>query len=234
MKKLFCIFLACVMLLSGNVFASADSDLESKLAGVEIDLPALERPETDKTMERADFVTTTDNVSLTDSSIVIRTADGLYISYVCPTEYVIPLSQDLMQQASLYLAWYPNNMSGQATEFINQGMHLSIYDYETQTDIYIYAYETPFAQTVQNMTSLSDADVMVVQAVLTESAFSEAKSVVTGFIGNNLWIFADYGTAGEMLTFVNGLTVDCIIYYAEGDGPSTGLALLNTLTIAAA
>ena len=234
MKKPLCIILAIAMLLSINVFALAESNLETTLSNIEVGAPQISSPTEKNMMDRSDFTQTTDVVSLTDSSIVIRTADGLYFSYVCPSENVVTLSQDVMQQANLYLIFYTNNMTGQAATFIEQGMHLNIFDFDTQTDIYLFASATPLSQALQNLTSYSEADVKVLESMLAESWFEGANSVTTGMIGNNLWIFGDYGTAGDMLTFVNGLCIECVMYYGEGSGASTALALLNNLTIAAA
>ncbi len=235
MKKPLCIILAVVMLLSINVFALAESNLETTLSNIEVGTSHISSTPTEKKMmDRSDFTQTTDVVSLTDSSIVIRTADGLYFSYVCPSENVVALSQDVMQQANLYLTFYPNNMTGQAAEFIEQGMHLDIFDFDTQTDIFLFASATTLSLALQNLTSYSEADVKVVESMLAESWFEGANSVTTGMIGNNLWIFGDYGTGGYMVTFVNGLCIECIMNYGGGTGASTALALLNNLTIAAA
>ena len=235
MKKAFCLVLAAVMLLSVNAFASAESGLETTLSGIDVGTSQLSSaPAEKKTMDRADLTQTTDVISLTDSSIVIRTADGLYFSYVCPSEYVVSLSQDVMQQANLYLTFYPSNMTGQAASFIEEGMHLNIFDFETGTDIYLYTFSSPLSQALQNLTSYSETDVKVVESLLTDSWFEDANSVTTGMIGNNLWIFGDYGKGGDMLTFVNGMCIECVMYYGDGAGASTALNLLNNLTIAAA
>ena len=71
----------------------------------------------------------------------------------------------------------------------------------------------------------------MIQNYLKNNEFDEADSITAGMIGNNLWFFADYGTMGVMVTFVNGIQVTCIFRYADDSGPITGLTLLDGLSV---
>ena len=234
MKKLFCIFLAIVMLFSMNVIASADSDLETALADVTVETPDFPEAGEKETAERADVAVTTDKVTLTDSSIIVKTADGLYFSYQYPNENVIAISQDLQQQSYLYLVCYSSNMTQTCANFIEKGMHLNIFDIESLTDIYFYTAPSTLSTIVQNLTSLTEADVLVVEQLVKDNYFPDAESVTTGMIGNNLWFFADYGSAGMLVTFVNGIEILGVFQYQTDNGAAVGLSLLDTLTITAA
>ena len=74
----------------------------------------------------------------------------------------------------------------------------------------------------------------MIQNYLKKTEFEGANSVTAGMIGNNLWFFGDYGTAGIMLTFVNGIQIACIFRYVDDSGPVTGLTLLDSLSVSAA
>ena len=207
MKKGLSVLLAAILLLSFQAFAFADIGTA---------------------------VTTTDEVTLTDTGVLVLTEDGLAISYERPTDNVVALTQDLDQQTLLYLLLFSSNLRAKAAEFIEQGIHMDIYDFDTGTDIFIYTEETLMSMLVPNLTAMSEDDVAVIQNYLRNTEFEGANSVTAGMIGNNLWIFGDYGTAGIMLTFVNGMQVACIFRYVDDSGPITGLTLLDSLTVSAA
>ena len=207
MKKGLSVLLAAILLLSFQAFAFADIGTA---------------------------VTTTDEVTLTDTGVLVLTEDGLAISYERPTDNVVALTQDLDQQTLLYLLLFSSNLRAKAAEFIEQGIHMDIYDFDTGTDIFIYTEETLMSMLVPNLTAMSEDDVAVIQNYLKNTEFEGANSVTAGMIGNNLWIFGDYGTAGIMLTFVNGMQVACIFRYVDDSGPITGLTLLDSLTVSAA
>ena len=204
MKRTLSVLLAAILLLSLQVFASAD----------------------DSTAVR-----TTDQVTVTDAGVLILTEDGLAISYACPTENVAAVTQDLDQQTLLYLLLYSSGLMAKAAKYVEDGIHLNIYDFDSGTDIYLYTEETVLSMLVPNLTAMSEDDVDVIQNYLKNNEFDEADSITAGMIGNNLWFFADYGTMGAMVTFVNGIQVACIFRYADDSGPITGLTLLDGLSV---
>lgn len=204
MKRTLSVLLAAVLLLSLQVFASA----------------------ADSTLVR-----TADEVTITDAGVLILTEDGLAISYEPPTENVVAVTQDLDQQTLLYLLLYSSNLKAKAEEYIEDGIHLNIYDFDSGTDIFLYTEETVLSMLVPNLTAMSEDDVAVIQNFLKNNEFEGADSITAGMIGNNLWFFADYGTMGVMVTFVNGMQVDCIFRYADDGGPITGLTLLDGLSV---
>lgn len=204
MKRTLSVLLAAVLLLSLQVFASA----------------------ADSTAVR-----TADEVTITDAGVLILTEDGLAISYEPPTENVVAVTQDLDQQTLLYLLLYSSNLKAKAEEYIEDGIHLNIYDFDSGTDIFLYTEETVLSMLVPNLTAMSEDDVAVIQNFLKNNEFEGADSITAGMIGNNLWFFADYGTMGAMVTFVNGMQVDCIFRYADDGGPITGLTLLDGLSV---
>ena len=179
-------------------------------------------------------VMTTDEVTLTDTGVLVLTEDGLLIAYERPTDNVVVLTQDLDQQTLLYLLLFSSNLRAKAAEFIEQGIHMDIYDFDSGTDIFIYTEETLMSMLVPNLTAMSEDDVAVIQNYLKKTEFEGANSVTAGMIGNNLWFFGDYGTAGIMLTFVNGIQIACIFRYVDDSGPVTGLTLLDSLSVSAA
>ena len=207
MKRGLSILLAALLLLSFQAFAFADIGTA---------------------------VATTDEVMLTDTGVLVLTEDGLAIAYERPTDNVVALTQDLDQQTLLYLLLFSSNLRAKAAEFIEQGIHMDIYDFDTGTDIFIYTEETLMSMLVPNLTAMSEDDVAVIQNYLKNTEFEGANSVTAGMIGNNLWFFGDYGTAGIMLTFVNGIQIACIFAYVDDSGPVTGLTLLDSLTVSAA
>lgn len=204
MKRTLSVLLSAILLLSLQVFASAD----------------------DSTAVRS-----TDQVTVTDAGVLILTEDGLAISYACPTENVAAVTQDLDQQTLLYLLLYSSGLKAKAAKYVEDGIHLNIYDFDSGTDIYLYTEETVLSMLVPNLTAMSEDDVAVIQNYLKNNEFDEADSITAGMIGNNLWFFADYGTMGAMVTFVNGIQVACIFRYADDSGPITGLTLLDGLSV---
>lgn len=204
MKRTLSVLLAAILLLSLQVFASADDSTA---------------------------VMTTDQVTVTDAGVLILTEDGLAISYACPTENVVAVTQDLDQQTLLYLLLYSSGLKAKAAKYVEDGIHLNIYDFDSGTDIYLYTEETVLSMLVPNLTAMSEDDVAVIQNYLKNNEFDEADSITAGMIGNNLWFFADYGTMGAMVTFVNGIQVACIFRYADDSGPITGLTLLDGLSV---
>ena len=206
MKRVLSVLLAAVLLLSFQAFAFADIGTA---------------------------VTTTDEVTLTDTGVLVLTEDGLLIAYERPTDDVVVLTQDLDQQTLLYLLLFSSNLRAKAAEFIEQGIHMDIYDFDSGTDIFIYTEETLMSMLVPNLTAMSEDDVAVIQNYLKKTEFEGANSVTAGMIGNNLWFFGDYGTAGIMLTFVNGIQIACIFRYVDDSGPVTGLTLLDSLSVSA-
>ena len=207
MKRVLSVLLAAVLLLSFQAFAFADIGTA---------------------------VMTTDEVTLTDTGVLVLTEDGLLIAYERPTDNVVVLTQDLDQQTLLYLLLFSSNLRAKAAEFIEQGIHMDIYDFDSGTDIFIYTEETLMSMLVPNLTTMSEDDVAVIQNYLKKTEFEGANSVTAGMIGNNLWFFGDYGTAGIMLTFVNGIQIACIFRYVDDSGPVTGLTLLDSLSVSAA
>lgn len=207
MKRVLSVLLAAVLLLSFQAFAFADIGTA---------------------------VMTTDEVTLTDTGVLVLTEDGLLIAYERPTDNVVVLTQDLDQQTLLYLLLFSSNLRAKAAEFIEQGIHMDIYDFDSGTDIFIYTEETLMSMLVPNLTAMSEDDVAVIQNYLKKTEFEGANSVTAGMIGNNLWFFGDYGTAGIMLTFVNGIQIACIFRYVDDSGPVTGLTLLDSLNVSAA
>ena len=207
MKRVLSVLLAAVLLLSFQAFAFADIGTA---------------------------VMTTDEVTLTDTGVLVLTEDGLLIAYERPTDNVVVLTQDLDQQTLLYLLLFSSNLRAKAAEFIEQGIHMDIYDFDSGTDIFIYTEETLMSMLVSNLTAMSEDDVAVIQNYLKKTEFEGANSVTAGMIGNNLWFFGDYGTAGIMLTFVNGIQIACIFRYVDDSGPVTGLTLLDSLSVSAA
>ncbi len=235
MKKLLCMFLAAAMLLTVGVFASADSDLETSLADVEIEAPEFRFEENEKTVQdRASLALTTDTVTLSDSGVKVETGEGVCLSYTYPSEDVVCLTQDLQQQSLLYLLFYSENLSSAASDFVSRGMHMNIYDFTTETDIYVYAEVSMLSGLVPNLSVLSESDVLVIQGLLADNYFSTANDVSVGTIGKNLWVFADYGTYAVTLTFVNGVEVACVFQYVDSTGPVPGLKLLENLSVSAA
>ncbi len=234
MKKLFCLLLACAMLLSLNAFASADDvDLKSALADLEIEAPEFEEPEK-AVLDRAALAQTTDKVVVTDMGVKVTTTEGVCLSYTYPNENVLCITQDLEQQSWLYMCFYSNNMNSVASDFIADGMHLNVFDLETETDIYIYSAASDLAKVVPNLSVLSDDDVLVVQDAMQKYYFADANSVSVGTVGRNLWFFADYGSGGYLLTFVNGCEVLCSFAYVDSTGPVPALTLLDNLSVTAA
>ena len=207
MKRVLSVLLAAVLLLSFQAFAFADIGTA---------------------------VMTTDEVTLTDTGVLVLTEDGLLVAYERPTDNVVVLTQDLDQQTLLYLLLFSSNLRAKAAEFIEQGIHMDIYDFDSGTDIFIYTEETLMSMLVPNLTAMSEDDVAVIQNYLKKTEFEGANSVTAGMIGNNLWFFGDYGTAGIMLTFVNGIQIACIFRYVDDSGPVTGLTLLDSLSVSAA
>lgn len=234
MKKVLCFVLSCALLLSVTLFASADSDLEAALAGVEIVPPSFDFSLGEKSaMDRATFAVTSDVVSFSDADVSIQTESGINIRFQYPNEYVLAMTQDLVQQAYLYIQMYQNAPDVVAS-FVEEGMHLNIFDQVTGADIFLYAEASPLAGAIQDLDAHSEANITLVQDMLTQYYFGDASSVSVGTVGGNLWFFADYGFYGVMLTFVNGVEVDCMFKYVDSDqGPVTELTLLNSLTISA-
>ena len=216
MKRVLSVFLAAVLLLGCRAFAADDFS-----AGE------------DRIENSVETGKTTDEVTILEDSVRILTEDGLSISYVRPTQNVVTLTQDLEQQTLLYLLFYSNNLRAKAAEYIEEGMHLNVYDLDSDTDIYIYTEATLLSSLAPNLTAMSEDDVVVIQNYLKNNDLAGANSVTAGMIGSNLWIFADYGTAAIMLTFVNGIQIDCIFRYVDDSGPIPGLTLLDGLTVTA-
>ena len=235
MKKCFCMFLACLILLGMNSFALAETELGTQLADLELQLPEAAFSNTEKAiLDRGSFLSTTDKVTLSETGVEVETEDGLLLSFTYPTENVVCLTQDIMQQSLMYLLFYSDNVTSVADDFVREGMHLNIYDYETGTDIYLYTCTSGFSELLQNISVYSDDDILIVQQALADNYFADADSVSVGMVGGNLWFFADYSSGGLLLTFVNGQEVVCTFRYEDGTGPVSAITLLENLNVSAA
>ena len=232
MKKCLCLLLACVLLLGAAPFARAESELEQQLAALDMRMPPIGAHAASKAVrERGALCATTDVVTLSGSSVQVETEEGLRLAFACPSENVVCLTQDLEQQALLYLYTFSENIVSVAEGFILDGMHLNIFDQETGTDIYVYTEVSPLSERLQNIAFYSDSDVLVIQQALRDNYFMGAENVSTGTVGNSLWFFADYGSDGVLLTFVNGSEVICAFHYADESGPVPAITLLENLTL---
>ena len=191
MKRTLGVLMAAILLLSLQVFASAD----------------------DSTAVR-----TTDEVTVTDAGVLILTEDGLAISYACPTENVAAVTQDLDQQTLLYLLLYSSGLKAKAAKYIEDGIHLNIYDFDSGTDIYLYTEETVLSMLVPNLTAMSEDDVAVIQNYLKNNEFDEADSITAGMSAPP--------ARGSAATRQGR-----IFRYADDSGPITGLTLLDGLSV---
>ena len=121
--------------------ASAPRRLLETVTGEETRLPedenVLDVPkydEKDGDGSRASYVA--DQVEITNRTVAVLTGEGLGIAYRIPSGGIYVLTQDYLQQADTYALIY-NNPLGAAANFIQNGMHLNIYEPSTGVDIYL-------------------------------------------------------------------------------------------------
>ena len=144
MKKLFSVFLAIMMLFSMSLAAAEEAALKplevSTEEAVELpDLSGITAPDYDAYMEedKGDIsikgLVTHDTVAISGSQYQVLTPTGILFTYTAPSG-VVALTQDYVQQATLFSSYYSNPLEV-VSKWIDNGMHLNVYYSTNDVDV---------------------------------------------------------------------------------------------------
>ena len=174
-------------------------------------------------------------MTLDEESVTVVTLEGLQISFTYPSEgNIFVLTQDYLSQASLYMALYGNNAMEVANRFIENGMHLNIFDYDNSLDLYLYVESASWATLFPNSSALSTEEAEYLMAYMKENGFSIADQAMFGTVGGNAYFFFDCTSQNGMtilLTSVGGYSIWIRYNTASTSDVTRGLELLKTLKV---
>ncbi len=220
--------------------ASAPRRLLETVTGEETRLPedenVLDVPkydEKDGDGSRASYVA--DQVEITNRTVAVLTGEGLGIAYRIPSGGIYVLTQDYLQQADTYALIY-NNPLGAAANFIQNGMHLNIYEPSTGVDIYLEIFPSAVSSMFPDASRLTNSEIETVMMYFLRNGFDVADRAVFGSAGANQYFFFDctgYDNMVYMYTMVGGYTVRIMYGATDSFMISRGLQLLDGLTIVA-
>lgn len=231
MKKLLAVLLALVLCFACVPGAFAE---EAALADDNSLMdPAVIVAKSEEAAKKAS--TLSDMVEISENGYAVITGEGLGVAYVLPSDLVYVLTQDYLHQADVYARFYEDPLSI-ASGFIQNGMHLNVYDPINDVDLYVYITPSDWAALYPNTDNLSDNDVEFLQAYFNRNGGSGARNTVYGGAGGNKWFFFDFSNTNGLVYLmgsVSGYQIK-VEYSAKTDAQvSRGLELLEGLTITA-
>ncbi len=247
MKKLFSVFLAIMMLFSMSLAAAEEAALKplevSTEEAVELpDLSGITAPDYDAYMEedKGDIsikgLVTHDTVAISGSQYQVLTPTGILFTYTAPSG-VVALTQDYVQQATLFSSYYSNPLEV-VSKWIDNGMHLNVYYSTNDVDVFIYVFDTPMAQIFQNSNNMTqqEADYLFSYMQTDDEYIKGATSGTYGWLGGNVWFLGDMrATKGvvRLFSFVGGKEIYAYAKITSDTQYDNVIDMLDTLIISA-
>ncbi|MBR3928579.1 MAG: hypothetical protein IKJ65_06195 [Clostridia bacterium] len=180
-----------------------------------------------------DDATQTDMVQINGNQYAILTSDFVGISYVSPSNYVFVLTQDYLHQAEIFDAFYNDGLKA-ALNFIDQGIHLNVYDADTGLDIYVQVIESGLGEYFPDAENLSEAEIQYVHEYFRGAGFTDEETPTFKKVGGNHYFFFDLSDTDQrvyMYTMKGGKVI-CIQYNAvTAELVERGVELLESLTV---
>ena len=253
MKKLICMLLiaalccAVVPALAEEIGALGDVTVTpsaEKGLGLDVENEAPERnAETDLIAKSDDIKAAEDDatragagdtVTISGNQYTVITPYNVTFSYTAPAGTYV-LTQDYVQQASLFAQFYSDPQAAY-NNFVQNKVHLNMYDPATRTDVYLRVCDTPLAQQFPNANALTaEQATAIVEFMFTRPEyFQNCTEAVFGWAGGNVWFVGDARTTtGEIVlsTFVNGHEVWENVKATTDAQYDKVIEMLNCLTV---
>ena len=177
---------------------------------------------------------TGDSVFISGNSYTVMLPGALTFHYTAPSN-VLVLTQDIIQQSSLYSNLYQNPKQI-CDSFIQEGMHLNLYDINTKTDMYFYVYCSSLANVYSNANNLTEQEAVYIINYLgtMDDYFRPCTEAIYGYAGGNVWLIGDARSTVQKLflcTFVNGLEVWGVVPAKTDAEYNAVIDMLDTLVI---
>ena len=177
---------------------------------------------------------TVDTVTITGNSYTIQVPGVMTFHYTAPSN-VLVLTQDVVQQSALYASLYQNPKE-MADTFINNYMHLNLYDTNTGADLYLFLYQSDIANVYRNSNNLTvdEAEYLIKYFFTLDSYFGKCSEATFGYAGGNVWLIGDATSTLQkvfFVAFVNGYEVWGELPSANADKFNAVVDMLSTLII---
>ena len=188
----------------------------------------------EETEENVTKAATKDTVVINGNTYTVMLGNAMTFHYVAPSN-VIVLTQDLAQQSALYAQIYKNPKQV-VDSFIQEGMHLNLFDKNTNADAYFYVYASDTAKVFPNANVLTEEEaVYIIKYFFSlDDYFGHCKEATYGYAGGNVWLIGDARSTVERIflcTFVNGLEVWGVVPAKTDAQYNAVVDMLNYLSI---
>lgn len=229
MKKWLTILRVSLVLFSArSVMAEEPAIMDDPTIAQAAAFEAKEDAAADRAASRSDVV------EIDGNQYAVVTGENIGIAYEAP-EGVYVLTQDYVRQADLFDRFYNDPLSA-ASSFVENGMHMNIYDSENKVDIFIYISTADWASLYPDAADLDDDEVELLDAYFRRNGLDVAQDYTFGKAGNNCYFFYNCLDADQdvwMMTSVGGYQIRVVYDVKTMDQVVRGLELLEGLTIAA-
>lgn len=177
---------------------------------------------------------TADTVTINGNSYTVQLPGVMTFHYTAPSN-VLVLTQDVAQQSALFASLYQNPKQA-ADNFINNSMHLNLYDTNTGADLFLFVYRTDVASVYTNSNNLTvdEAEYLIKYFFSLDSYFGKCPEATYGYAGGNVWLIGDATSTLQkvfFVAFVNGFEVWGELMSANPDRYNAAIDMLNTLII---
>lgn len=150
----------------------------------------------------------------------VVTPEGIRLEYTAP-EGSMAFTQDLSQELSAF-EYFFQDPPATINEWIEKSLHMNIFDYGNNVDIYVHVLDSLLASMYPDSDSMDDDDAVFVLNFMEggENYFLGADSATCGYIGgqnNRIWFMGDMRRQDgrvKMFTFAGGKE---ILAYARID-----------------
>lgn len=174
--------------------------------------------------DKADVVT----IDEENGEYSVVTANGLKLEVTVPFGSVC-ITQDILQQLSLYSSLY-TNINSAYEYYISKGIHLNVYNMLTYQDINVSANDDPLAKLVGNMNSLSESDLQYILSYVTMNWYKGSEGKITEINGQVYMEFDLREIGGYYLyeTFAAGQDV-CVYSFMAADDAEQAAELADLM-----
>ena len=160
----------------------------------------------EKAGTQAEDATHIDMVEINGNQYAILTGGFLGIAYTAPSDYVYVLTQDYLHQTELYEAFYSDPLE-MALSFVDNEIHLNIYDAVSGTDIYLREIESELTQYFPDVDEMTEMEIQFVQEYFLSAGFTLEDDPAFKKVGGNQYFVFDCSDTEQtvyMYTFENG------------------------------
>ena len=204
MKRILSIIVALILALSLTVGLAEEAAEKPDLSTIEVpDYKSMKDEPEEKVEDTHKSSITRDIVTINNGQYKVVTPEGIRFTYTA-TDSSFALTQDLIQQADLFVAIY-NDPMAVVSHWMENGTHLNIYDFQDKVDIYAHVVETGLAKLYPESTRLSQSDADYILSFMANSPryFQGASDTTCGWIGSNVWFLGDMRNVDGTVTLVS-------------------------------